>query len=46
MKIGLISGEFPPMPGGVGDFSRLLAENIQQQGHDVFCAEPRGFSQR
>ena len=22
MKIGLISGEFPPMPGGVGDFTR------------------------
>ncbi len=33
MKIGLISGEFPPMPGGVGHFSRILAEVIQAQGH-------------
>ncbi len=35
MKIGLISGEFPPMPGGVGHFSRILAEVIQAQGHSV-----------
>lgn len=35
MKIGLISGEFPPMPGGVGHFSRILAEAIQVQGHSV-----------
>ncbi len=47
MKIGLISGEFPPMPGGVGDFTRLLANNIKEQGHDVFvlsragCADER-----
>ncbi|MCY4073528.1 MAG: glycosyltransferase family 4 protein [Chloroflexi bacterium] len=35
MKIGLISGEFPPMPGGVGHFSRILAEVMQAQGHFV-----------
>ncbi|MDE2818110.1 MAG: glycosyltransferase family 4 protein [Chloroflexota bacterium] len=35
MKIGLITGEFPPMPGGVGHFSRILAERIQAQGHSV-----------
>ncbi len=35
MKIGLISGEFPPMPGGVGHFSRILAEVMQAQGHSV-----------
>ncbi len=33
MRIGLISGEFPPMPGGVGHFSRILAERMQAQGH-------------
>ena len=33
MKIGLISGEFPPMPGGVGDFTRILAEHLLEQGH-------------
>ena len=35
MRIGLISGEFAPMPGGVGDFTRILAERLQASGHDV-----------
>ena len=35
MKIGLISGEFPPMPGGVGDFTRSLAESLCEHGHEV-----------
>lgn len=42
MKIGLISGEFPPMPGGVGDFTRILAEHIQEQGHDVYVLSRAG----
>lgn len=35
MKIGIITGEYPPMPGGVGAFSRILAETMQKQGHDI-----------
>ena len=35
MKIAMITGEFPPMPGGVGDFTRILAERLQELGHDV-----------
>lgn len=35
MRIGIISGEFPPMPGGVGHFTRILAERLQEQGHDL-----------
>ena len=35
MRIGLITGEFPPMPGGVGRFARVLGERMQQQGHEV-----------
>ena len=42
MKIGLISGEFPPMPGGVGDFSRSLAERIGVQGHEVHILSRQG----
>ena len=42
MKIGLISGEFPPMPGGVGDFTRILAENLQAQGHSVYVLSRAG----
>ena len=35
MRIAQITGEFPPMPGGVGDFTRILAERHQALGHDV-----------
>jgi glycosyltransferase involved in cell wall biosynthesis len=35
MKIGLITGEYPPMQGGVGDFTRELARALAQQGHAV-----------
>ena len=42
MKIGLISGEFPPMPGGVGDFTRILAENLLLQGHSVYVLSRAG----
>ncbi len=35
MRIGLITGEYPPMQGGVGAFSRELAAALAQQGHDL-----------
>jgi len=35
MKIGLITGEYPPMQGGVGDFTRELARALAKQQHDV-----------
>lgn len=35
MRIGLISGEYPPMQGGVGAYSQILAHELAQQGHDV-----------
>jgi glycosyltransferase involved in cell wall biosynthesis len=35
MKIGLITGEYPPMQGGVGDFTRELARALAGQGHDM-----------
>lgn len=45
MKIGIITGEFPPMPGGVGDFSRGLAEQIRAAGHDVhILSRPGSYS--
>ncbi len=42
MKIGLITGEFPPMPGGVGRFARVLGERMQQQGHEVHVLSRTG----
>jgi glycosyltransferase involved in cell wall biosynthesis len=36
MRIALVSGEFPPMQGGVGDFTREMARAFSDQGHEVF----------
>jgi len=44
MKIGIITGEFPPLPGGVGDFTRRLSEQLQGQGHEVFVLSRAGSS--
>jgi glycosyltransferase involved in cell wall biosynthesis len=35
MKIVLLSAEYPPMPGGVGDYTRNLGTALLQRGHDV-----------
>ncbi len=36
MKIGLITGEYPPMQGGVGDYTHELAKAYVELGHEVF----------
>ncbi|QPC80877.1 glycosyltransferase family 4 protein [Phototrophicus methaneseepsis] len=36
MRIGLVTGEYPPMQGGVGAFTHILAKYLAQSGHDVF----------
>ena len=35
LKIGLVTGEFPPMEGGVGAFTQELAQALAAVGHDV-----------
>ena len=35
LKIGLVTGEYPPMQGGVGDFSREVALALAALGHQV-----------
>jgi glycosyltransferase involved in cell wall biosynthesis len=35
MKIGLITGEYPPQQGGVGDFTRELARALIAAGHET-----------
>ncbi|MBI4316598.1 MAG: glycosyltransferase family 4 protein [Chloroflexi bacterium] len=34
-RIGIVTGEYPPMQGGVGDFSRELAVALCALGHEV-----------
>ena len=46
VKIGLITGEFPPMPGGVGDFSRGLAARLMRKRARSHNPEPRRIVQR
>jgi glycosyltransferase involved in cell wall biosynthesis len=35
LKIGLVTGEFPPQEGGVGAFTQEIAKAFHRQGHDV-----------
>lgn len=35
MRIGMIAGEYPPMQGGVGAYSRILAQRLAALGHEV-----------
>jgi glycosyltransferase involved in cell wall biosynthesis len=35
MRIGMITGEYPPLEGGVGDFSRELGMALHANGHEV-----------
>lgn len=51
MKIGLLTGEFPPMEGGVGAYTRELAKVLAALGHDVHIltsrqARPESASRR
>lgn len=41
MKICLVSAEYPPMQGGVGDCTRELARAMLAAGHDVFVLTSR-----
>lgn len=35
MRIGLVTGEYPPMQGGIGAHCRVLAQTLTAQGHTV-----------
>jgi glycosyltransferase involved in cell wall biosynthesis len=35
MRIGIVTGEYPPMQGGVGAYTRILAHELARQTHEV-----------
>ena len=48
LKIGIVTGEYPPHQGGVGDFTREIAHALADLGHEVHIvthinARPEGF---
>jgi glycosyltransferase involved in cell wall biosynthesis len=42
MKIGLITGEYPPKQGGIGDFTHELARALIALGHETQVITGRG----
>lgn len=51
MRIGLVTGEFPPMEGGVGAFTEQLARAMSEFGHEIHVitsrlARPAGASRK
>ncbi len=35
MNITFLTGEYPPQPGGIGDYTRQLANALAQRGHNL-----------
>jgi glycosyltransferase involved in cell wall biosynthesis len=42
MRVGLVTGEYAPMPGGVGDFTRELGGALAELGVEVHVITARG----
>jgi len=41
----LLTGEYPPQPGGVGDYTRLVALSLARAGHEVHVWTPGAMGQ-
>lgn len=42
MRIGLVTGEYPPMQGGVGAYTHILAQQFDAMGHEVAIFTSQG----
>jgi glycosyltransferase involved in cell wall biosynthesis len=45
LTILMVTGEYPPMEGGVADFSRIVCQHLHSQGHQVHVLTSRGARQ-
>src|SRR5258708_38636376 len=41
MRVGLVTGEYPPMQGGVGDFTRQLGQALARLGVETHVVTSR-----
>lgn len=41
MRIGMVTGEYPPMEGGVGAYTQELSSALQQRGHTLHILTTR-----
>ncbi len=41
MRVGLVTGEFPPLEGGVGAFTEQLARALSAMGHEIHVITAR-----
>lgn len=41
MRIGIVTGEYPPMQGGVGAYTAILAQHLNDCGHDIHLFSTR-----
>jgi glycosyltransferase involved in cell wall biosynthesis len=41
LKIGMVTGEYPPMEGGVGAFTQALSEALAASGHEIHIVTNR-----
>jgi glycosyltransferase involved in cell wall biosynthesis len=41
LKLGLVTGEYPPLEGGVGAFSQALAQALAGAGHEIHIITDR-----
>jgi len=44
MSWQIITGEYPPQPGGVGDYTRILADGLVAAGDEVHVWAPGAAS--
>ncbi len=44
MRLAIITGEYPPQEGGVGDFTRTLSLELLRQGHELHILTGEGHA--
>lgn len=46
MRIGFITGEYPPLQGGIGGYTSILTKRLSALGHDIFIFSEKRAEQQ